>query len=110
MSVPGVIRFRKWQVGSQSAFGTPVAATRVLPYRGVMAANPNWTDDDTDVGSIDEIIAPYRVGIDATATTAGRTNYNDLPYTWNALLKGGVTPTTSGSGKIWTYQAASLTQ
>ena len=109
MSVPGVIRFRKWQVGSQTVFGTPVAATRVLPYRGVMVANPNWTDDDTDVGSIDEIIAPYRVGIDATATLAGRTNYNDLPYTWNALLKGGVTPT-GATAKVWTYQAASLTQ
>lgn len=109
MSVPGVTRFRKWQVGKESAFGSAAVATHVLPYRGVMVANPNWTDDDTDVGSIDEIIAPYRVGLDATASMAGSLAYNDLPYLYSALFKGGVTPTTSGSAKIWTYQPASLT-
>jgi hypothetical protein len=109
MAVPGVTRFRKWQVGAQSAFGTPVAATHVLPYRGVMVANPNWTDDDTDVGSIDEVMAPYRIGLDATATMAGRLNYNDLPDLYNAALKGGVTPT-GATAKTWTYQVASLSQ
>ena len=109
MSVPGVTRFRKWQVGSQSAFGTSVAATHVLPYRGVMVANPNWTEDDTDVGSIDEIIAPYRVGLDATASMVGRLNYNDLPYLFNAGLKGGVTPT-GATAKSWVYQIASVIQ
>ena len=100
MSVPGVIRFRKWQVGAQSVFGTPVVATHVLPYSGVMVANPNWTDDTADVGSIDEIIAPYRVGIDATASITGNTNYNDLPYTWNGLLKGGGPNNTYGKHQV----------
>ncbi len=108
MAIPGVTRFRKWLFGKQSAFGTVAAATRVLPYRGVMVANPNWTDDDTDVGSIDEIIAPYRVGLDATATLAGRLNYNDLPYLYAGAVKGGVTPT-GATAKTWVYQPASLT-
>ena len=86
MSVPGIIRFRHWQVGKETVFGTAVPATRVLPYQGVMVANPNWTDDTTDVGSIDEIIAPYRIGLDATASMAGMLNYNDLPYLYGFLF------------------------
>jgi hypothetical protein len=107
-TIQGFTRFRKWQVGKETTFGTPVAATRVLPYSGVLQANPNWTDPDVDTGSLDPIVAPFRTAIDATSTMTGKAAYNDLPYLYAATLKGGVTPT-GATAKTWTYQAASLT-
>ena len=110
MAIPGVVRFRKWQVGKETTFGTAVAATRVLPYSGVMVANPNWTDDPTDTGSIDEILSPYRVGIDATAQMAGMLTFNDIPELASPLLMSGVTASGGGSAKTWDYTPHSLTQ
>src|SRR5947207_15576360 len=99
MSVPGVIRFRKWQVGAQSVFGTPVVAPHVLPYSGVMVANPNWTANTADVGSSDASIAPQRAYSDATASITANTNYNDLPSTGNHMHKRRDTPTGAASAK-----------
>jgi hypothetical protein len=108
-TIQGFTRFRKWQVGKETTLGTAVAATRVLPYRGVLTANPNWTDPDVDTGSLDPIVAPYRTAIDATSTMTGKAAYDDLPYLYSGTFKGGVTPTGGGAAKTWTYTAASLT-
>jgi hypothetical protein len=110
MAVPGVIRFRHWQFGKQTTFGTVVAATRWVPYAGVLVSNPNWTPDTTDVGSIDPAISDYRLGIDVSAQQTGMTAYDELPLFYSALFKSGVTAVGGGAAKTWTYQVASLSQ
>lgn len=107
----GFTRFRKIQVGKQTVIGTAVAATRVLPYRSLVVYNPNRTDPDVDVGSLDPVIAPYMVAPEVTLPgAAGPLTFNDLAIRASAGIKGGVSPTgTAGSGFTWTFTAASLT-
>jgi hypothetical protein len=110
--MPGFTRFRKIQVGKQSVIGTAVAATVVLPYRSLIILNPNRTDPDVDVGSLDPIIAPYATTQDVTMSGAtGPAAFRDMPVRLAAGLMGGVTPTgpTGGTAYTWTYTAASLT-
>ena len=107
----GFTRFRKIQVGKQSVINTAVPATRVLPYRSAIVLNPNRTDPDVDVGSLDPVIAPYATAQDVTMSgAAGPLTFNDLAVRLSAGVKGGVSPTGSAAaGYTWTYTAASLT-
>ena len=107
MPIQGFVRFRKHQMGKQSAIGTPVAATRIFPYRGNLGINLNWTDPDVDVGSIDPVLAPYRSGSEITESLTGPLQYNDIPTFFAAGLIGGVSPTGGGSAKTWTHTAQS---
>ncbi len=109
--VQGFTRFRKIQVGKQSVIGTAVAATRVLPYRSAIVLNPNITDPDVDVGSLDPVISPYSGAQEwAASGVAGPQTYDDLAIRLSAAIKGGVTATGSAAaGYTWTYTAASLT-
>lgn len=110
--VQGFTRFRKIQVGKQSVIGTAVPATRILPYRGLINYNPNRTDPDVDVGSLDNILAPYPLGAEVTISGAtGPLDYDNLAVRMSAGVKGGVSPTgpTGGTAYTWTFTAASLT-
>ena len=107
--IPGAVRLRRNQFGVQSALNTAVAATRRVPWRGGIIVNQNWTDPDIDVGSLDPVALPYPGLLDVTSTKTGALYYNDLPLRLSAGLVGGISPTTSGTAKIWDYQLASLT-
>jgi hypothetical protein len=108
----GQTRFRKIQVGKQTVIGTAVAATRVLPYRGLMVLNPNRTDPDVDVGSLDPIMAPYPMAQEVTMSGAsGPLAFDDAPVRLSAGVMGGITPTgpTGTTAYTWTFEASSLT-
>lgn len=107
----GFTRFRKIQVGKQSVIATAVPATRVLPYRSLFIYNPNRTDPDVDVGSLDPVIAPYMLAPEYTMSGAtGPLTFDDLAVRLSAGIKGGVTPTGNAvAGYTWTFTAASLT-
>lgn len=108
----GNTRFRKIQVGKQSVIGTAVAATRVLPYRGLMVLNPNRTDPDVDVGSLDPVMTPYPLAQEVSMSGAsGPLAFDDIPVRLSAAIKGGVSPTgpTGVTAYTWTFQPASLT-
>ena len=107
----GFTRFRELQVGKQSVIGTAVAATRTLPYRSAVVLNPNRTDPDVDVGSLDPVIAPYGAAVEATAGgVTGPQTFDDLAIRLSAGVMGGITPTGSAAaGYTWTFQPASLT-
>jgi hypothetical protein len=109
MPIQGFIRFRKHQVGVTSSITSNVAATRILPYRGAVVVEPNRETPDVDTGSLDPILASYLGPLDVSSTWEGKTAFDDLPYIYALGVKGGVTPTGSATGRIWTYQAASLT-
>jgi len=106
--IQGFTRFRRHQVGLQSAFASNTAATRRLPYRGALVVDPARTDPDVDVGSLDPILAPFLGPQTVTGTWEGKLAYDDAPYLWSGLIKGGVSPT-GATTKTWTFQAASLT-
>ena len=108
MPFQGFTRLRRHQAGKQSAFASNTAATRRLPYRGAIVVNPERTDPDVDVGSLDPILAPFAGPMEVTGSWEGKLAYDDAPYLWSGLIKSGVTPT-GGTAKTWTYQAASLT-
>ncbi len=110
MSVTGIQRLRKHQVGIQTSFGSNVAATRVLPYRGDIEINPNLELPDVDTGSIDPILPPFAGAMEITGTWEGKLAFDDAPYLWAGVIKSGVTPTGGGAAKTHTFQAASLTQ
>jgi len=107
--IQGFTRLRKHQQGKQTVFATPVAATRVFPYRGVLAIDPHWTDPDVDVGSIDPALTPFKMGIDVTSSMTGQLDYDSIPTFLAAGMIGGVTPTGGGLAKTWTFTAQSTT-
>lgn len=108
----GQTRFRKIQLAKQTVIGTAVAATRVMPYRGLITFNPNRTLPDVDVGSLDPILSPLEGAADVTLGGAsGPLAFNDVPIRYSAGGKGGVAPTgpTGTTAYTYTYQLASLT-
>lgn len=109
MAIQGQIRHRKHQVGSETSFGSNTPATRRLPYRGSIVVEPNRTTPDVDTGSLDPVLASFFGAVDVSGSWEGKLAYDDLPYIYNGGIKGGVTPTGSATGRVWTYQAASLT-
>lgn len=104
----GFTRFRRHQVGKQSSFASNTSATRRLPYRGALVIDPAREDPDVDVGSLDPVLAPFAGPKSVTGTWEGKLAFDDAPYLWTAVGKGGVTPT-GATAKTWTYQLASLT-
>lgn len=108
--IRGFTRMRKHTFGKQSVFGTPVAPTIVVPWRGIPDINPNWTDDeDVDVGSIDPALPPYRTAMDVTVPYTGTLNYQNVPLIFGMGVRGGVTPTGVFPAKTWEFTALSLT-
>lgn len=108
----GQTRFRKVQVGKQTVLGTAVAATRVLPYSGLIVYNPNRTDPTVDVGALDNVLPPYALAPTTEMQGAtGPLSFDDQAVRLSAGIKGGVTPTgpTGATAYTWTFQAASLT-
>ena len=109
MPIAGFRRFRKVQVGITSSISSNVAATRQLSYRGPLVYEPNRTQPDVDTGSLDPMLASFFGAVDVTSPWTGNQSFDELPYIYALGIKGGVTPTGSATGRIWTYQAASLT-
>ncbi len=107
-ALPGNVRYRALQLGEQSSFGTPVAATRRVPFRFNPTVDPHWTTPDVDTGTLDPAQSPYRTAIDVTGQLVGPLSANDAQILWAALLKGGVTPT-GGPAYSWSFQPATAT-
>jgi len=108
----GFTRFRKLQFGYQGSnfaahYGTPVAASRVMPWRGVPDINRNATFADVDTGTLHKAVLPYYVRGDFTLPTTGELTYDDLPVLLNGVLKANNAPTGGGAAKTWTFQPAS---
>src|SRR5690349_17817438 len=109
MSVSGLQRLRKLQIGFQSSFASNTSATKVLPYRGSLVIDPQLTDPDVDTGSLDPILPPFAGAANYTGDFEGKLAYNDSPDLWAQIIKGGVTPTTvATTGRQHIFQAASL--
>lgn len=105
-ALPGNVRLRAFQLGVESTFGTPVPATRRFGWSYAPTVDPHWTFPASDTGTLDEALAPYRMATDVTGTATGPLAYDDAPYLYGALVKGGITP----SSNVWTYTAASKSQ
>ena len=108
-ALPGNIRFRAFQTGPESAFGTAVAATRRHPWRFAPTVNPNWTDPDVDTGTLGHALPPYRKAIDVTGQASGNLAFDDIPTLMAALHKP-ITPSASGTAITWTDLPAETTQ
>ena len=106
--IAGFTRFRRHQVGKQSALLTPVAATRVLPYSGAIAVEPSRTVPEQDTGSLDPWLAPFAGPKEVSGPWAGKMAYDDLPYILAMAGKGGESPT-GATAKTWVFDYASLT-
>src|SRR4029077_20428693 len=104
----GLVRLRTNQLGKQTVFGTAVAATRRMPWKGIGVYDPNRTALDVDTGSIGPNIPPIAGAPNISWTPTGPMFYNEQPTRAAACLKGGVTPT-GATAKTWVYQIASLT-
>ena len=105
MPVQGFTRFRQWAFSAaQSAHGTAATPSGAFPWRGSPSINPNWTDIDVDLGSIDPVLDPYRLQMDTTATLAGPLDFDSLSLIGNAGIRGAVSPT-GATAKTWTHTA-----
>jgi hypothetical protein len=109
MPIQGFARNRFHQFGLQTVVNTPVNATRRIAFRGVPDINPNWTDQEVDTGSIDIAVPPYRVGSDITESLTAPMNFHHIPMLMAAGVRGGVTPSNSGTSYTWAHQSVSLT-
>lgn len=109
--LPGNVRFRALQLGLESVFGTPVAATRRMPWRFNPTVDPHWTTPDVDTGTLDPAISPYRMATDITGQATGPLAANDASIMWAMLLKGGEVPTGPvDSAYTWAFDPASTSQ
>ena len=109
VSLQGFVKNRRHLFGRQADFGTPVTAKRAYALKGVPSVNPNWTDPDVDVGSIDWVIAPHREAPSYTATlNFPQLHYNDLNLILSGFFGGAVTPT-GGPAYIALYEPSSTT-
>ena len=108
MPIQGFTRFRKHQLGKQSVIGTPAAADRVFPFRGAITFDPHWTEPDVDAGSIDPLMAPYKMASDTAASLSGPLCYDDISRILAATVIGGTSPS-GGPAYTHTFTAASLT-
>lgn len=104
----GLVRLRANQIGKQTVYGTAVAATRRMPWKGIISYDPARVDQDVDTGSIDPILPSISGAPNITWSPTGPLYYNDLPDRLAYALKGGVTPT-GATAKTWAFQVASLT-
>ena len=110
-ALPGNIRFRAFQLGKETTFGTPVAATRRMPWRFNPTIDPHWTTPDVDTGTLDPAIAPFRTATDITGQATGPLAANDASALWALLLKGGVAPSgPADSAYTWQFSTASTSQ
>jgi hypothetical protein len=109
-ALPGNVRLRAFQLGKETTFGSAVAATRRFGWSFAPTVDPHWTFPTSDTGTLDQALPPYRMALDVTGQATGPLAYNDAPYLWAALAKGGVTPTGGGTAKTWTYTPASTSQ
>src|SRR6185437_13411350 len=106
----GSIRLRQFQLGLESTFRTPVAATRRLPWTATPSIDPHWTFPTGDFGTLDNATAPYGMASDLTMAVTGQLAANDTPTIISAGVMGGLSLTTSGTAKTLTAAPASLTQ
>lgn len=105
--IQGFTRLRAVQLGKQSVIGTAVPAGRRLPLAGAPDVNLNWTDPDVDVGSLDPVLPPYRLGEDITAPWSGPLDYDSAPVYYSAGVKGGVTAGGGVGGRTWSFHPSS---
>jgi hypothetical protein len=108
-AIAGAVRQRYNQLGIQTVLNTAVAPTRKVPWRGIISYNPNVTDPDVDVGSLDPVLAPYLMAPDITWNPTGPLDFDNAAIRCSAGLKGGVAPSTTLGATTWTHQVASLT-
>lgn len=109
MPIQGLTRLRFNQLAKQTVIGTAVAATRRVPWRGAIVYDPNRTDPDVDVGSLDPILLPYPTAADVSWNPTGPLDFDSAPIRLSAGLMGGIVPAGSGTSRTWTFQVASLT-
>ena len=107
-AIAGAVRQRFNQIGIQTVLGTAVAPTRRVPWRGIPVYNPNVTDPDVDVGSLDPVLLPYATAVDVDWNATGPLDFDNAAIRLSAGLKGGVSPT-GAVAKTWAFQVASLT-
>jgi len=105
--IAGNTRFRKHQIGKQTALLTAVPATRVLPYRGPIEIQPNREFPEVDTGSLDPTMAPFSGAKEITSNWTGKVAYDDTPYIFAAAGKGGEVAS-GATAKTWVFDYASL--
>jgi hypothetical protein len=100
--LPGTLRSRAFQTGPETAFNTPVPATRRQGnWRALPVINRNLTDPDTDTGTLGHALPPYFKAVDVTVPVTGSLAYDDIPDLMCALHKP-ITPSASGAAITWT--------
>ena len=107
--LPGNVRFRAYQMGPESAFVTPVTATRRYPGKFMPTVDPHWTDPDIDTGTLGHAVPPYRTAIDVTGQYSGPLAYDDIPTFMTAIYKP-VTPSPAGAAITWLCLPAETSQ
>jgi len=108
MSVEGLVRARKHQMGRQDTFGTKVAATRAYPFSGTPSVDLQWTDPEVDTGSIVPTVAPARGAGEFTAPlTDPQLAYNNIPLLMEGIFGGNVNPA-GGAVETWTHNPAAV--
>ncbi len=108
-AIAGAVRQRFNQIGIQTALNTAVVPTRRVPWRGIPTYQPNVTDPDVDVGSLDPVLLPYPMAVDADWNPTGPLDFDNAAIRLSAALKGGVSPVVASGAGTWTFQVASLT-
>lgn len=109
MPIAGIKKLRENAFSAaQSALGTAATPSGRVPWSGVPDIDPHWSDiEDADVGSIDPVLDPYRIHQDITVPLEGVLDYDRWQLLASAGIRGGVSPSSSGTTRTWTHQGLS---
>lgn len=104
----GEVIFRKVQVGLQSAFGTPVAATRMWPSTVKMPQDRNikFPQDALGVRARSNRSVVHQILTDGLPFNLDEPCFQDLPFLFSIGLVGSVTPaeqTTDQDDYLWDF-------
>jgi len=78
------VRFLKAEVGLQTAFGTPVTPTILMPFTGSYECRDMWHEAPWDAGTWTPTTIRAKVATEAQATFTGTAFFELLPVFWNS--------------------------
>lgn len=103
------LTFRKWQFGIETSFGSNNTTITYNPLvQGHPTPNTTWEEIPHDPNQWESKILPVKTAEDWTMPLTGGAFFHTLPFWFQGILAGGVTPTGS-TAKTWTFTPSQTT-
>ena len=98
------LTFRKWQFGIETSLGSNNTTVTYNPLvQGHPTLDTTWEDIPHDPNQFESKILPVKTQERWNLPLTGAALFQTLPFWFQGVIQGGVTPTGSGTAKTWTF-------